>query len=81
MQSDQRALSFMIPHLGISSRRELQHSLRILSLREEIRLKTIFEEELVSLPKLIHIVVPTPIQDNIVFPEEQTQHPQHLPLR
>ena len=42
MQSDQRALSFMIPHLGISLRQELQHSLRILSLGGEIRLKTLY---------------------------------------
>ena len=71
----------MIPYLGISSRRELQHSLRILSLGREIRLKTVFEKELVSFPKPIHIVVPTPIQDKIVFPEKQAQHPQHVPLR
>ena len=70
MRSYQRALSFTIPHLGISSRRELQHSLRILGLGGEIRLKTVFEEELVSLPKSIHIFVPTLIQDKISFPEE-----------
>ena len=35
----------------------------------------VFEEELVSLPKPIHTIVPTPIKDKIVFPEEQTQHP------
>ena len=63
IRSDQRALSFMVPHLGISSKRELQHSLRILSLGGEIRLKTVvvFEEELVDFPELIHSVFPTPI--------------------
>ena len=41
IQSDQSALSFKVPHLEISLRRELQHSLRILSLGGEIRLKTL----------------------------------------
>ena len=41
----------------------------------------VFEEELVSLPKPIHTIVPTPIKDKIVFLEEKTQHPQHVPLR
>ena len=41
----------------------------------------VFEEELVSLPKLIHTIVPTPIQDKILFLEEQTQHPQHVSFR
>ena len=38
----------------------------------------VFEEEWVSLPKLIHTVVPTPIQHKILFLEDQTQH---VPLR
>ena len=41
----------------------------------------VFEEELVSLPKPIHTIVLTPIKDKIVFLEEKTQHPQHVPLR
>ena len=51
--------------------------------RERNKVKdSVFEEELVSIPKSIHTVVPTPIQDKIVFPKEQTQHPQELmPLR
>ena len=41
----------------------------------------VFEEELVSLPKLIHTIVPTLIQDKRLFLEEQTQHPQHVSFR
>ena len=45
IRSDQRTLSFMIPHLGISSRRELQHSLRILSLEGKNKVKDfVFEK-------------------------------------
>ena len=40
----------------------------------------VFKEELVLLPKSIHTIVPTPIQDKIVFLVEQTQHPQSVPL-
>ena len=35
----------------------------------------VFEEELVYIHEPIHTVVLTPIQDKIIFHEEQTQHP------
>ena len=42
----------------------------------------VFKEELVSIPKPIHTVLPTPIQDKIVIPKEQTQHSQvPMPLK
>ena len=41
----------------------------------------VFEKELVSLPKPIHIIVRTPIQEKIVFLKKQTQHLQHVLLR
>ena len=35
----------------------------------------VFEEESISIPESIHIDVPTPIRDEIIVHEEQTQHP------
>ena len=38
----------------------------------------VFEEESISIPESIHINITSPIQDEIIVHEEQTQHPHEL---
>ena len=92
IQNDPGGISFIIPRLSQFSSQEMLGSLRMLSLRGEIRLETVFEEEYVDIPISVividQVLIPdfvqnTTDQDNVgeppiqeVLPKEQTLPPQ-----